>query len=634
MFKNKKIIGVCGSYLFNQQPIQLINELRIQGIKHGYCIIALSLSTDTVEDTNETLGNHEFIEIIRHIPLCGMVLLSAAIKNTGLAEHVKNICQEENIPVFSIDGQFDGCYNMMMDHSGGFEKVVRHVVEEHGCRKVNMLAGWKGDYFSEQRISAYKKVLQENSIPIEEERIKYGDFWDIPARKAVNEFLKSPLPFPEAICCANDSMAIATCSELQKFGYSVPKDIIITGFDGIPSAKFHFPVLTTCEPDFQEAAEFIVNEIENFYTTKHFTPFDHCINFSPTIQQSCGCQPKTVRNLSQAVSDLYDSLGDCSWHNISMNELITANLNNDSIIELSKIIPEHIHLWKEHFRFACVKSSMLSSDEVEDNFTDMISIFNIRSSNFSTVNEIFPVGDIVPGFNDIEEADTFIIRLLNSGKTVYGYSVEGFHEINDRKLQRCNDFAIFLSYCLNTIIHNAKQKKLTEGLIKANDEISMMSLHDPMTGLYNRRGFYHKMKKILGDESNLGKYLYIFSIDMNRLKYVNDTFGHTEGDFSIITLANSIHNVSGSDSICARFGGDEFIVVLLNYSNDIYSSTEFCLKLHNDIASSNAIKQKPYKIQASVGMSCHQITPSINIETMISDADACMYEMKKNKKQD
>lgn len=634
MRKPRKIIGVCGSYLFNQQPIQFINQLRKEGIKYGYCLTALSCGTDSEVDTEDTLGDYELIKLIQYLPLSGMVILSATIRNPSVVKCIYNKCKEKNIPVFSIDAEFDDCYNMMMDNSGGFEQIVRHVIEFHGCKRVNMLAGRKGDKFSEERLDAFRKVLLEHDIPIEKERIGYGDFWDRPARKAVREFMKSSLPMPEAIICANDSMALAAYAELREAGYHVPEDILLTGFDGILSGQYHYPALTTCEPDYEEASSFIIHEIENFLQSGSFTPHAHKISMRLIIKQSCGCMPKTIHNMTHIISTLYENSGDSAWHNISMNRLITANLCNNHITQLSSILPNHLHMWIDHFRFACVKSSMLSSCNISDDFSDMVSILDVRSGKFMPPGEIFPIEDFIPNIDNIEKTDTLIVKLLNSGGSVYGYSVEGFQEIDERGMQRCNDFSFFLSYCLNTIIHNGRQKELTDDLLKANQEISMKYLQDPMTGLYNRRGFYHEMEQILTDEQNLGKYLYIFSIDMNRLKYINDTFGHVEGDFAILTLSNAICKAIDEDAICARFGGDEFIVAVLHDCKDIYSTDKFYQQMIDVISSTEGIHQKPYNVEASVGMVCQRITSSINVESMIATADEYMYQMKQSKRKE
>ena len=172
------------------------------------------------------------------------------------------IGKSKNIPVFSVDGTVGGCYNMVMDYHDGFEQIVRHVVVGHGCRKVDMIAGFKGHPLSEERIQVYKKVLQENGIPFDEGRLWYGDFWDRPTRAAMKKLLEAGKELPDAIVCANDAMAVTVCSELNARGIRVPEDIIVTGFDGTKDGKYHFPVLSTCEPDYEGAVNFIIKEIE------------------------------------------------------------------------------------------------------------------------------------------------------------------------------------------------------------------------------------------------------------------------------------------------------------------------------------------------------------------------------------
>lgn len=632
MKKVRKIIGVCGSYLFNQQPIQFLKALHDEGIKYEYCLTALSCGTDSEEDNDDTKADYELVSLIRYLPLSGMIILAATIRNTSVLTHIMDVCAEKNIPVFSIDVALPGCYNMTMDNAQGFEHIVRHVIEAHGCKRINMLAGFKGNSFSEERIDAYRKVLTEYNIPVEEERIGYGDFWERPARQAVRSFLNSSLPSPDAIVCANDAMAIAAYAELQESGYQVPEDIILTGFDGILSGQYHFPSITTCEPDFEEASAFIIQELEAFHAKGCFSPCSHKITMLPSFKQSCGCMTKTVHNMSHVISTLFENSGDSAWHNITMNRLITDNLYHDHINELIELLPRHLHMWKNHFRFACVKASMLSSFDIPNTFSDLVSLMDIRSNEFVPAGRSFPIEAFIPDIDNIEDTDILIVRLLNSGKDVYGYSVEGFHDIDERSMQRCNDFAFFLSYCLNTIIHNGRQKELADGLLKANHEISMISLQDSMTGLYNRRGFYHVIEQVMTEPENMEKYLSVFSIDMNCLKYINDTFGHAEGDFAITTLANAICQAAGEKAICSRFGGDEFTVALLSDSDNSRSADTFHRQIAAYIAVTEGVVQKPYRIAASIGMCCQKITSSINIESMIAAADRNMYHMKQQNK--
>ena len=113
--------------------------------------------------------------------------------------------------------------NISMNYKNGFAEMVRHVVQAHGCRDIYMMAGIEDDHFSEERIEAYKHVLTENGIAINEKRIGYGQFWDKPAREVTKALLKEG-NLPEAIVCANDNMAIAVSDELQKAGIEVIYD--------------------------------------------------------------------------------------------------------------------------------------------------------------------------------------------------------------------------------------------------------------------------------------------------------------------------------------------------------------------------------------------------------------------------
>lgn len=635
MHKETKIIGIFGANLFNQQPLQFIQELKKACENSGYCITALCSSSNSVERYSDNIGDTQLIELIRYIPFAGIVLFTETIKRDELLQRLSEICREKHIPVFSIDGSVEGCYNMEFDNSTGFEAMVRHIVEEHGCRRVNMLAGLRNNYFSDERIKIYKKVLKENNIPIEKERIGYGDFWELPAREVVRNFLNSSLPLPEAIICANDSMAIAVCSELCAAGFEIPKDILVTGFDGIQNGQYHVPVLTTCKPDFAEASRFIIDELKRIAVNGNFEPYAHPITYIPMMQQSCGCEPTTFYNLNHIISSLYAQNGDSAWHNIAMNEMITANLNNDSITQLAEILPHYVKLWNDHFHFVCVKAGMQDSYEVPESITDMVTLLYAMDHHFMPYGNTFTMKDLIPYIGRLfKDNEILIVHILKSGKTVYGFNVESYDNIDQRKMQRCNDFSFFLSYCLDTILHNARKKELTSSLIKANLEVSMMALQDSMTGLYNRQGFFKEIEPLIAMDYNVGKYLYIFSIDMNGLKYINDTFGHADGDFALTTLAHAINHTMGDAGICARFGGDEFVAAAISEEESAYSVSEFSKRLTHNIDISDGISDKSYPVRASVGMNCLPITHSMNLESMIATADESMYEMKRKEKKE
>lgn len=629
---NRKIIGVCGARIFDQNAMKFIEELRRMGREQDYFTIAFSSTTGDVHDTDEILAEHQLFELTRYVDFSSLIILTETLKNRGLIQIIRKIGKEKNIPVFSVDGVVDGCYNLILSYGDGFEKMVHHVIDEHGVRRVNMLAGFRGNDFSEERVAIYKKVLQEHGIPVEEERIGYGDFWDRPSRKVVKKFLDSDLPLPEAIICANDAMAITACSVLNEEGYGVPEDVIVTGFDGIQMGKLHFPTLTTCEPDYRSALKFIMREIQKTEETGRVQPCDYMVKFEISNAQSCGCKSKAFSNQNRVISKLYEEVGDCAWHNIAMGQMVTSVLHKQQIMDIAEILPDNVRLWNDHFRFACVKSGLLHSGEVEEDYSEMVTILRVSHEQFEHSGETFSVTEFIPRMEKIVEgkdgADTLIVRLLNSGKKVYGYIVEGFEELDDRRLQRCNEFAMFLAHSINMVLHNRKLNELNDNLSNAYNEIATLYIQDAMTGIYNRRGFFQKLSELIQQPSSHGKYLYIISIDMDGLKYINDNFGHAEGDFAIITLARAITQIGGTEAICARFGGDEFICARLEEINREYPEGQFAHQLNQCIQTGEGVGEKPYSITASVGVSCRQITGDMDTDAMILSADELMYEDK------
>ena len=86
--------------------------------------------------------------------------------------------------------------------------------------------------------------------------------------------------------------------------------------------------------------------------------------------------------------------------------------------------------------------------------------------------------------------------------------------------------------------------------------------HDPLTGLFNRRRFVDELQKVLGSTSGSKILGALFFVDLDQFKYVNDTCGHPAGDRLIKTVAERLRATVGDKGVVARFGGDEFAILV------------------------------------------------------------------------
>ena len=94
---------------------------------------------------------------------------------------------------------------------------------------------------------------------------------------------------------------------------------------------------------------------------------------------------------------------------------------------------------------------------------------------------------------------------------------------------------------------------------KMEEELTFLSFHDPLTGLYNRRFFEEQMTLLDGGRSNP---VSVISCDIDGLKIINDHFGHDQGDAMIVKVSRILQEAVRSDDIVAHIGGDEFAIIM------------------------------------------------------------------------
>lgn len=158
-------------------------------------------------------------------------------------------------------------------------------------------------------------------------------------------------------------------------------------------------------------------------------------------------------------------------------------------------------------------------------------------------------------------------------------------------------------------------------LMKHNDtKLIHLAKVDTLTNMLNRRGFNEALETIL-HEKNLKESFYVFMIDIDQFKNINDLYGHLIGDKIIKLVGQIVLNTISVNDILARWGGDEF-------SGYIFGNKEEIIEVVNQIYKhiSEEPQLKEYKVTISLGLTSLQKEDTV--DTMLLRADKALYEAK------
>lgn len=161
------------------------------------------------------------------------------------------------------------------------------------------------------------------------------------------------------------------------------------------------------------------------------------------------------------------------------------------------------------------------------------------------------------------------------------------------------------------------------------EKLSILSIMDDLTGLYNRRGFFFLAEQQLKVAERTGKKMLVFFADVDGLKSINDTFGHREGDKALLEMASILKETFRESDIIGRMGGDEFAVAAFNAVDE--NAAVLGSRLEDSIARYNHMEKRKYHLSLSVGVVCFDPENPRLLDELIAEADKLMYEKKKGK---
>ncbi len=178
-------------------------------------------------------------------------------------------------------------------------------------------------------------------------------------------------------------------------------------------------------------------------------------------------------------------------------------------------------------------------------------------------------------------------------------------------------------YCLVQLLDISERKKKDDLLYQA-------ARIDPVTGYFNRHALSILLAQEVGKAAAAGRECAVLFLDLDKFKRVNDSFGHAIGDELLRQAAHRLHAVLRPNDVLARFGGDEFIIVMPDLAAGTAAGMATQCAEHVIGAMSNRFDLSPHAVgvSASVGVACYPLHGS-DSDMLIRNADIAMYEAKK-----
>ena len=570
-------------------------------------------------------GESEIFDLINYKLVDGVLILGDTIIRDKVISDIASRAEVNGVPVVNIaDPSHPLRHNVLLSDRNAMELCVSHLVEEHGLTKINFIGGFPGNYETETRLAAYRKVLESHGIPFEPERVGYGEFW----RKAydVTEgFLKNG-ELPEAIACASDTMAFFCMDCLKTHGYKIPEDIIVTGFDGIKESELYSPTLTTARHAYGTSGYEAVAVLEKLWAGEDVRE-DIYVDSELISAQSCGCVPK-----KQRLEDFYEDQIASRTKNlefnhglIKMDTRLAAAETSEQLFANCIVGADFFHLKK---LYVCISAHFEQSED-DGISADTSRIADDMMCMFDRTGEV-PVGscfksqDLVP-VKDLLYGDEMVFMAFSP--LYYRDDIMGYLAYEPSFVGGAGD--LFTTWVLN-LANNAGSFYMKNQLSYVVKKLENLYVRDPLTELYNRRGMNSFGGRLAADAVKNGKSLTVFSVDIDDLKPINDTYGHRSGDNAICRAALSVRSAMPEGSVCCRTGGDEFVVICAGLSKG--SEKEYISFIDQQLKRYAEESGTPYRVSCSCGYATVDSGEYEGLEKMITQADMEMYKVKTAKK--
>ena len=583
-------------------------------------------SYDKVE--GDIIGELNILNLPKLADFDGVLLLGNTLNNAGENAILREKVLEAKVPSLCVEYLLEGINCIRTENVNGMKELMEHMITVHGVKDIFWISGPHDNEESNERYNAVVETMKEHGLTVNPEKSFEGCWSYAIVEENLPKILSKMDKLPDAFICANDSMALATCVALDNAGIKVPQDVKVTGFDNLMSGNYFSPILTSVDRGWQQRSYQamdsligLMNGAPDFGDKVYHSTFDK--------GESCGCSmgdagqriQKEARTRAFSIPverTIFD------WHLIKIDEAVTNVKTPEAIHDAFAGLMEQDHNYEGDDFFICLDQQFVESMEREvtgntEGYSKGIDVIYGMEKGVTIPRYTISVDELVPRYDpDSSETVLYLIVPLHIYAECIGYYV------SKNYIKMIKDFYI-----------NSLTRHVASGLVRARQNIKLetfnklladISVRDELTGLYNRMGYEKIAIPYLDELRRTKKKSVIMVADINRMKMINDQYGHLQGDTAIKIVASVLKSSIPNTWKAVRYGGDEYVIIgEYEASEDMEAIKK---KVLDKVTRISEDLNLPFKLSVSIGYVIIDPDNNLGNEEYFRMADEAMYEMK------
>ena len=548
--KQKSIIGIIAAEVNSIEQRQIMKGVIEKAQMLGRKVVVFSNLYNPYEYNNDLMLENKIYELMFSQELCGLILIEESIINQTLRELLRGmLARRQDIPVCAIgiyikELDFPNVRFINSDDANDIEQIADHLIEEHGCRTIDLLTGFADNPVSDRRADGYRRALEKHGIGFEPERVHYGDFWTTSGKALAEQYLSGTLPLPDAILCTSDHMAYGLLDAFLARGIRVPEDVRITGYEYIFERIYYSPLLTTYQRDraaLGRAAVEIVDSLAHGKEPPAFVPPQGIW----AMGDSCGCGAHAAQ-LHAELEQLREKQQYEKWNVLgTVEQQLTVCSTLEDFI---RVLGEHQFLvrWVQNM-YLCLCGNWY--DTGAEKADEVLTCRSVMPWNAGLPAITCRRDDFLALYANAPEDAVHYYLPIFFQKHFFGYYVLEYHgpdtydDIFRNWMKSISNGLAFL--CMKNDIRYLLQCQ------------SLSEQKDSLTGLYNQRGFESALRALL---ANAEKPVYALALRTDVLQ--NDVSPQTQKSRTerAQRIAEILRDAAKQNSLIARIDPQTYIL--------------------------------------------------------------------------